>query len=444
VTSDIEHALSEIKDLFAFPVDRMRKMIAAFHEEMDLGLAGAPGSLKMLPTYTDNPTGREKGSFLALDLGGTNFRVLLADLPGDGRPPAVSVEKFRLSPEDISSNGEALFGALARAIGAFLAGRGLAGPFGMGFTFSFPIRQRSLCRGELITWTKGWSASGVVDNDVVELLNRALAKEGVAGVRVVSLDNDTTGTQVARAYLDPDCDVGCILGTGTNMCYRERVGNILKPLGAYAGTSMIINMESGNLDRGLPRNRFDNFLDADSENPGEQWEEKMVSGKYMGELVRLAAVDLAGRGLLFGGRIPEAIAVRESLGSEVVSEIMADRSADGDGVSEVLVRLGAVGPGAAEIRALREICWTVSGRAARIAATVMAAAVTKNDPNLDRAHTAAVDGSVFEKNPGFREAMETALGELLGERGDRLRLALTHDGSGLGAAIIAASAVAPR
>ncbi len=46
--------------------------------EMDAGLASAgTSSLLMIPTHlTAAPTGRETGSFLAVDLGGTNFRVL--------------------------------------------------------------------------------------------------------------------------------------------------------------------------------------------------------------------------------------------------------------------------------------------------------------------------------------------------------------------------------
>ncbi len=65
--------------------------------------------------------------------------------------------------------------------------------------------------------------------------------------------------------------------------------------------------------------------------------------------------------------------------------------------------------------------------------------MTKNDPGLQGAHTVAVDGSIFEKMPGFRESMRAAFGELFGVLAERITLALTHDGSGLGAAMIAAS-----
>lgn len=431
--------LDDIAAEFAFPVDRMRATVAAFQDEMRRGLAGEPGSLKMLPTYADNPTGRETGSVLALDLGGTNVRVLRARLTGDGRAPEIQSDKFKLEPRHVSSDADVLFGTIAGFVGRFLSRRGPGDARDLGFTFSFPIRQLGINRGELIVWTKGWSASGVVDRDVVALLARALAREGLERIRVVSLNNDTTGTQVARAYFDPACDTGCILGTGTNVCYRERTAAFGKPLGAYAGEAMIVNMESGNFNRELPRNRFDVRLDADSDNPGGQWAEKMVSGKYLGELVRLVVAHLAAAGRLYGGRAPAPFAEPGLFRSEHVCAAKDDRSEGADEVRVLLAGLGAAGTGAEEARAVRKIGWIVSTRAARIAAAVLAAAISRGDPALDRAHTAAIDGSVFEKHPGFKEDMERAFLGLWPTRGERIRPVLTQDGSGLGAAIIAAS-----
>jgi len=431
---------TELRRLFDVPADRLRMMIAAFHDEMRRGLAGESSSLQMLPTFVDIPTGRERGSFLALDLGGTNVRVLWVRLPGDGSAPAHVGEQFSLRREHIDGEGEVLFGAIAGFVSRFLAARGFRGPFRMGFTFSFPIRQNSLSQGFLIAWTKGWSASGVVGRDVVDLLNRALANQGASDVRVVSLDNDTTGTQMARAYLDPACDAACILGTGTNACYRERVANIRKPIGPYGRPSMIINLESGNFNAALPRNRYDDRLDAESENPGGQWEEKMVSGKYLGELARLVVADLCDSGALFGGRRPEIFSAREGFGSERICAIKEDRTPGADGVRALLGDMGISSTGPEDARAVRDIAWLVSDRAARIAAAVLAATVTKNDPDLDRFHTIAVDGSVFEKHPRFKDRMLETFRELFGARAERITLELTHDGSGLGAAIIAAVA----
>jgi len=344
---------------FDFPAAAMRRTVTAFQSEMEAGLRGERSSLKMLPAYVDNPTGRERGELLALDLGGSNYRVLRVVLKGDGGAPEVTGRKFSLSPEETDGDATRLFGALARSIKSFAAGPGGAAERPLGFTFSFPIRQTSIDRGELIVWTKGWSASGVVDRDVVGLLNEALAREGAAGIRVVSLDNDTTGTQMARAYLDPACDVGCILGTGTNICYRERVVRIRKPLGSYAGAAMIVNMESGGFDKALPRNRFDERLDAESENPGSQWEEKMVSGKYLGELTRLVVVERTAAGAMFGGRLPEAFAGRERVGSERGCAIKGDATPEADGVRAILAGLGLPEATAADAVHLRESAWIV-------------------------------------------------------------------------------------
>lgn len=57
-------------------------------DEMDKGLRADSSdlTLKMLPSYvTSVPNGSELGNYLALDLGGTNFRVLLIKLDGNKR-----------------------------------------------------------------------------------------------------------------------------------------------------------------------------------------------------------------------------------------------------------------------------------------------------------------------------------------------------------------------
>lgn len=439
----LQSAVLGLRRQFGVSTARLREMIEAFQREMRRGLAGEFGSLQMLPAYVDIPTGRERGTFLALDLGGTNVRVLLARLPGDGSSPSLVEDHFALSRRQISSDAGVLFGAIARFIGRFLAERGMSGPLPLGFTFSFAIRQSSIDRGELIAWTKGWTAEGVVGRDVVELLNAALAAEGLENVRVVSLNNDTTGTLMALASLDADCDTGCILGTGTNICYRERTSEIRKLVGPYDREFMIVNMESGNFNAVLPRNRFDAALDEASENPGRQAEEKMVSGKYLGELFRLTVVDLCRRGVLFEGRLPMIFARAGGFGSERLSEIEADATPDAE-KARALLREWAGGPAASAARALREIAGLVSGRAARVAAAVLAATVMKNDPALERHHAIAVDGSIFHKYPGFRARMERTIRELCGDKADRLWLAAAQDGSGFGAAVIAAAATAGR
>lgn len=49
----------------------------------------------------------------------------------------------------------------------------------LGFTFSFPLKQVGLTKGLLERWTKGFNCSGVVGEDVVNLLQDAIERRGV-------------------------------------------------------------------------------------------------------------------------------------------------------------------------------------------------------------------------------------------------------------------------
>src|SRR5690349_18246938 len=72
---------------------------------------------------------------------------------------------------------------------------------------------------------------------------------------------------------DSKCEMGVILGTGTNACYYEKFSNITKYNGTVKGDGMIINMEWGAFGDGrniLPLTKMDKQLDAASLNPGKQ------------------------------------------------------------------------------------------------------------------------------------------------------------------------------
>ena len=66
--------------------DHISQMESGIRRAIDRGLSKkthARASVKCFPTYVRQlPTGSEKGKFLALDLGGTNFRVVLMDIEG--------------------------------------------------------------------------------------------------------------------------------------------------------------------------------------------------------------------------------------------------------------------------------------------------------------------------------------------------------------------------
>jgi hexokinase len=434
--------INKVEKEFSLSASGMRRMVRDFHSEMKKGLRGAPGSLKMIPTYVDIPTGKEKGLFLALDLGGTNFRVLELELYGGGKTGDPVVRKYVLDKKSIAGPGSELFDFFARCIESFMKDANLSrsGEIKLGFTFSFPIKQTSVASGSLVLWTKGFKATGVVGRDVVGLLNDALRRKGLNNIRVTALANDTVGTLIAKSYSDKNCDVGVIIGTGTNACYREKVSNIKKWRGARVPSGrMIINIEWGNFNK-LTRTKYDTALDRNSANPGDQRLEKMVSGMYMGEVVRLVLLDMIKRGILFGGREKGCIDDPGRFKTEYVSVIELDASSGLKKTDAVLKDIGIKYAVLYDRLLVRNICDIVSRRGARICASALAAVVTKMDAHLSRKHTIAIDGSVYEKHPAFAKKMGEGLKDIFGKKASRIRIELSKDGSGKGAAIIAAVA----
>ena len=80
----------------------------------------------------------------------------------------------------------------------------------------------------------------------------------------------------------------------------------------------------------------------------------------------------------------------------------------------------------------------VSRRSARIAAALIVGALTRVERRSAKHITVAVDGSLFEKYPQYSRRLAEAIRELEGAAGKTVRLKLTKDGSGIGAAVIAA------
>jgi hexokinase len=423
---------------FELPLARLRLIRQAVGAEMDAGLAGRKSSIAMLPAYCDAATGREKGHYLALDLGGTNFRVSMVRLPGAGKPPCVVAEaKYRLTREQISGSGTVLFDAIAGYLGKFLKDNRFTAPCELGYTFSFPVRLLGIAEGILLKWTKDFSAKGVVGRKIVTLQRQALTRKGITNVAITALANDTVGTLQARAVLDPDCAVGVILGTGFNIAIRVPARRIRKDTGDYSGASMIINMEAGGFGKALPRTRFDRQLDRATGNPGHQFAEKMISGKYLPQLVQGVMLEAIRKHRLFGGQAPEVFARQAAFGGQHMDAFIAGSRT---GIAAVARDLFGEPLPAAERRALVKVCRIVSRRSARLAAALIVGSLSRAEFRSARRVTVAVDGSLFEKSPGYARLLKAALRELDGANGRRIRLVLTKDGSGIGAAVIASVA----
>ncbi|XP_018024784.1 hexokinase-1 [Hyalella azteca] len=414
-----------------------------FVQEMARGLEGKPSepsSLFMEDTFLpDLPNGKEEGDFLALDLGGTNLRVLLITLKA-GQVTDEILEYYTV-PECIRyGHGSALFDFLASSVESFLKKRNLnSNKYNMGFTFSFPIHHRSLRSGELIKWSKSFNCPGVVGQDVVALLEEALARRKLDNIAVVAILNDTTGTMVRGAYLDHQCAMGLVLGTGSNCCYVEKPENFKKQSNGNDTTKLkVLNVEWGAFgDNGVlnfMRTQWDISVDRKSLLAGSFTFEKYFGGKCLGDLVRECLVTLAEEGLFCTGP-SETLRTVGSLHTSQVSTL------DGEGLigrvketEEILQALGLCYT-EKDVKIAQYVAGLFSYRGVVLISVLTATLLQK----MERPHVViAIDGSLYEFHPRFRPLMIKLIGDMAPDHTFELRL--SRDGSGKGAALVAAIA----
>jgi len=464
-------ALEAVAPGFALPPDALRRIVRAFIDDASKGLDHAGEPMAMVPTYvTGVPDGSETGTFLALDLGGTNLRVCEVKLLGNKRFE-LRQQKYKVS--DVLKTGEAtaLFDYMADSVDAFLtdrAGPGLAedddDELYLGFTFSFPVAQTALARGTLLTWTKGFSAKNAVGADVGQLLQDAFDRKFMH-VKCVALVNDTVGTLLTRAYTGGSCLLGAIFGTGTNGAYVEDAERIPKlapgPDGQKKG-KMVVNCEWGafnNTRTVLPSTPFDNKLDRESINVKKQAFEKFISGMYLGEILRNLLLSLIDHSppVLFGGESSAELNRHYGVDTAVMSDVESAQTLEQ--VRDAVVKglgLPAESVSDADAWTVRWACELIAVRAARLSACAVATILVQTGYArlLEDAGTSGaplkegqvleigVDGSMVEFYPNFESRMREALRFIVGDDVEqKVKIGLAKDGSGVGAALCALQAM---
>ncbi|CAJ0961332.1 unnamed protein product [Ranitomeya imitator] len=278
---------------------------------------------------------------------------------------------------------------------------------------------------------------------------------------IVAIVNDTVGTMMTCGYEEPDCEIGLIAGTGSNVCYMEEMKNIELVDGDEG--KMCINTEWGGFGNNGRlsdiQTQYDIHVDEKSLNPGKQRYEKMTSGMYLGEIVRQILIDLTKRGLLFRGQISERLRTKGIFETKFLSQIESDRLALLQ-VRKILQQLGLDSTCDDSI-IVKEVCGAVSTRAAKLCGAGLAAVVDKIRENRGLDHlktTVGVDGTLYKLHPHCNtnlltviilvayNLMDQTFSRILQETVRKLSpqcdvtFILSEDGSGKGAALITAVA----
>lgn len=423
---------------FSLSKERFRQIAEDFAEAMADGLNGRPSSLQMLPSFIGRPAGSESGSFLSLDFGGTNVRVAQVELLGSGKIAIKKMHKVSLRSETAgydytgpSIHVRDLFAFIASQV-AVLAN---SNEQSLGHSFSYASRQTAIGRATFVGWTKEVSVSGLAGQDINAMLTEALERQNISTVHPVAVVNDTTATLLAAAYAWAEADLGSVCGTGHNSCYYET-----NPPHGDPTRAMAYNAESGGFDR-LPFSIFDGQLDADSEYPGRQRLEKMVAGRYLGELTR--RILYSGRGNCGMRFVDECRAFRrvDGLSSIDVADFIGDETKDLDEIGiwfsnqmpEVPVSLS-------ERHFIKAVAEMVVSRSATLIAATYAGFLRRMDPHQQRSHVIGINGSLYEKMPGFSEGIQEALATHGGWSAEKVSFFVVDEAPIVGAAIAAAMA----
>ena len=428
-----ETRLARTAARFDAPAAALEAIARELTRQMARGLVGEPSSLKMLQTFTHRPSGRERGRVVVVDWGGTKARAGLVELGVGGAARLVEEEALTFSEGDKRGAPEPVFDLIARAVGRVVQAQGVAvAP--LAFVYSYPARLERIDRAVALASTKGWALEGLEGQDVAGLLGAALRRAGLDRIAVAAVANDTVAALMLQSYRargrDPGArpaDVGLILGTGTN-------------LAADLGPAGIRNLESGNFDGvAAVETPYDIALDRelDEPKPGAQRFEKMVSGHYLGEILRRALSD-------GGPRASAGLATPFALDSAHLSRIAADRT---DGLDDVDALLHALGVASTreERRGVRALGAAIARRAARLVGAALVGAVRFLDAELADRRTIAVDGSLWGGYPGFEALVRETLVDLVGgARAERIEIEYVKDSTSAGAAVIAAVAAAQR
>lgn len=375
---------------------------------------------------TKVPNGSEKGSFLAVDLGGTNCRICLIDLHGDATYTLLQSKHVVPRALVVNKSYRPLFKFIAEKIADFLEQNARSiirdekettGGLKLGFTFSFTYEQHSLASGTLLAWDKGWNISEALGRDPCLLLQEAI-DELELPVVVTALVNDSVGTLVARSYTsrgDFSTLAGAILGTGTNAAYVERLANVKKlhsrPEFQTHGHNdlMLINTEWGSFDDGmevLPSTAYDETLDKDSERPSTQMLEKRMSGLYLGELLRLVILEMRAAGL-FDMTVAEDSPLADQYGidSSILSNVAKDSSESLlEASGQITKALKANSVSHEDARAIRLLSVAIARRAGLLAGAALAALVIQSG-RLQRTSASPTSGELTVQTPQLNKGI---------------------------------------
>lgn len=459
----IEDFLREVEALFRAPTSHQGLVALSEGLSLQFNQSLVEKSQCMLPSYQHQlPTGSERGRYLALDVGGSTFRVALIEL-GEDETNVLRKSSTKINGAVKSLQGMKFFDWMAERIEETLSGvqdghdMGSA-PLPMGMAWSFPIEQTSLRSGLVQIMGKNFmAAEGLLGQDLGDIIQDACTRKNL-NVSLQAIVNDSSACLLASAFTSHHLPtrLSLILGTGVNAavplpvaCFSpQKFGD--RPASWHSKAKhVIVNTELSMFGAGiLPITRWDSQLLQKHPRPDFQPMEHLVAGGYLGEIVRLVLVEAIQTTGLLGGAVPAAMSEPYSLDTEVISKLEADSSSS---LTSSITLFNTTFPTShpyttQDLQHIRTISSHVIHRATAIIACglhslwVLQTGTASLSPSPVQQHQktlVAYNGSVMEHYPGFKEMAQKHIDMLVGAE-TLLELVPADDSSLLGAAVAVA------
>jgi hexokinase len=95
VSNPVDLLFSDLEHKFILNKIALKPIVQGFVDELNTGLTTPSTKLAtMIPSFvTKLPTGNEKGTFLSLDMGGTNLRISAVELKGHGEVEVLELKR---------------------------------------------------------------------------------------------------------------------------------------------------------------------------------------------------------------------------------------------------------------------------------------------------------------------------------------------------------------
>lgn len=243
-----------------------------------------------------------------------------------------------------------------------------------------------------------------------------------------SIVNDAAASLLSRAYEDQTTRLSLILGTGTNAAIHLPVTALdpakfgERPQAWHdEAKHVLVNTEMSMFGKDIyTTSRWDDYLNKTHRLPDFQPLEHLISGRYLGEIVRLILVEAIKTAGLFDGEMPHKMNEPYSFDTSTLAVFESDTSST---LSEACKTLQARHPlrkpaTLGDLAFIRKVSELVSKRAAAYLATTLHAlwCLRAHAEGLTPATAGTIsvgcNGSVIERYPGFRDNTQAFLDQL--------------------------------